>query len=76
MDKPKRSYYLPGKLVLTFDKECSKSGYVKEKVVAAAMLAFLEMTPDARSHAFSQLDQFLRKRPPGTGTTSTGPKKR
>ena len=39
MDKPKRSYYLPTKLVTAFDKECSKSGYVKEKVVAAAMLA-------------------------------------
>ena len=60
MDKPKRSYYLPGKLVAAFDKECSKSGYVKEKVVAAAMLSFLDGSPDARSKMFDQLDSFLR----------------
>lgn len=62
MEKPKRSYYLPGKLVTTFDKECAKSGYVKEKVVAAAMLSFLESNPDARSKMFQRLDQFLRSR--------------
>jgi len=32
--KPKRSYYLPNKLIAAFDKECEKSGYVREKVVA------------------------------------------
>jgi len=57
--KPKRSYYLPGKLVASFDKECSKSGYVKEKVVAAAMLAFLDSGPDLRSKTFDRLDGFL-----------------
>ena len=60
MDKPKRSYYLPGKLVAAFDKESSKSGYVKEKVVAAAMLAFLDSNPEARSKMFEKLDSFLR----------------
>lgn len=60
MDKPKRSYYLPGKLVAAFDKECAKSGYVKEKVVAAAMLAFLDSGPEARSKMFDSLDTFLR----------------
>lgn len=60
MEKPKRSYYLPGKLVTTFDKECAKSGYVKEKVVAAAMLAFLDATPELRSKMFERLDGFLR----------------
>jgi hypothetical protein len=57
--KPKRSYYLPGKLVASFDKECAKSGYVKEKVVAAAMLSFLDNGPDTRSKMFDRLDGFL-----------------
>jgi hypothetical protein len=60
MEKPKRSYYLPGKLVTVFDRECSKSGYVKEKVVAAAMLSFLHSNPDTRSQMFDRLDGFLR----------------
>ena len=59
MEKPKRSYYLPGKLVTAFDRECSKSGYVKEKVVAAAMLSFLDGNPDRRSQMFERLDGFL-----------------
>jgi len=59
MEKPKRSYYLPNKLVAAFDRECSKSGYVKEKVVAAAMLSFLGSDPQTRSDMFEQLDQFL-----------------
>jgi len=59
-EKPKRSYYLPGKLVTAFDKECSKSGYVKEKVVAAAILCFLDAGPEARSKMFDRLDLFLR----------------
>jgi len=59
MEKPKRSYYLPSKLVAAFDKECSKSGYVKEKVVAAAMLNFLDSDPQTRSDMFERLDQFL-----------------
>lgn len=62
MDKPKRSYYLPGKLVIAFDKECGKSGYVKEKVVAAAMLAFLDSNPESRSKMFEKLDGFLRSK--------------
>lgn len=60
MEKPKRSYYLPGKLVNIFDKECAKSGYVKEKVVAAAMLSFLDAGPEARSRMFERLDSFLK----------------
>jgi len=62
MEKPKRSYYLPGKLVAAFDKESSKSGYVKEKVVAAAMLAFLDSNPDMRSKMFDRLDNFLKSK--------------
>jgi hypothetical protein len=60
MEKPKRSYYLPNKLVAAFDRECSKSGYVKEKVVAAAMLRFLDSAPENRSDMFERLDVFLR----------------
>ena len=62
-DKPKRSYYLPGKLITAFDKECSKSGYVKEKVVAAAMLSFLDGGPEERSKMFERLDTFLHGKP-------------
>jgi hypothetical protein len=60
MEKPKRSYYLPGKLVSAFDKECLKSGYVKEKVVAAAMYSFINSDPNTRSKMFERLDSFLR----------------
>ena len=60
MDKPKRSYYLPAKLVAAFDRESARSGYVKEKVVAAAMLSFLESDPEARAGMFDRLDIFLR----------------
>ncbi len=59
MDKPKRSYYLPGKLVAAFDKECSKSGNVKEKVVAASMLNFLDSDPGARAKMFERLNKFV-----------------
>jgi hypothetical protein len=62
MDKPKRSYYLPAKLVAAFDKEASRSGYVKEKVVAAAMLSFLESDPEGRAAMFDRLDIFLRSK--------------
>ena len=57
--KPKRSYYLPGKLVAAFDKECEKSGYVREKVVAAAMLAFLNSDASARAKMFDSLAKFV-----------------
>lgn len=62
MEKPKRSYYLPAKLVGAFDKECAKSGYVKEKVVAAAMLSFLDSDPETRNTMFERLDGFLRSK--------------
>ena len=35
------------------------AGYVKEKVVAAAMLSFLDNGPDSRSRMFERLDTFL-----------------
>jgi hypothetical protein len=59
MEKPKRSYYLPKKLVDAFDKECRKSGYVKEKVVAAAMLMFLDSDPNDRAKMFDRMDKFI-----------------
>jgi len=62
MDKPKRSYYLPVKLVDAFDKECAKSGFVKEKVVAASILHFLESDAVTRSRMFEELDSFLKSR--------------
>ena len=62
MEKPKRSYYLPKKLVDAFGKECAKSGYVKEKVVAAAMLKFLDSDPTARAKMFDGLDKFVNSK--------------
>ena len=59
MEKPKRSYYLPGKLVDAFDKEAAKNGFVREKIVAAAMLHFLDSDPSARSKQFERLDSFV-----------------
>ena len=57
--KPKRSYYLPAKLVKAFTAECAKNGYVKEKVVAAAMYDFLGSDPNTRSEMFDRLDKFV-----------------
>ena len=59
MNKIKRSYYLPGKLLAAFDKESQKSGYVREKVVAAAVVAFLESAPSGRAKMFDRLATFL-----------------
>lgn len=59
MEKPKRSYYLPAKLVAAFDKDVEKSGYVREKVVAAALLSFLDSDPTARARMFDRLDSFV-----------------
>jgi hypothetical protein len=59
VDKPKRSYYLPSKLIKDFDKECQKSGFVKERVVAAALLEFLRSDPNNRHQMFEQLAKYL-----------------
>lgn len=59
--KTKRSYFLPGKLVSAFDKECQKSGYVREKVVAAAIFEFLQSDPKARAGMFERLAGFVNK---------------
>ncbi len=59
MEKPKRSYYLPGKLVDAFDKDATKGGFVREKAVAAAMLQFLDSSPNERAKLFERLDNFV-----------------
>ena len=59
MAKVKRSYYLPDKLVKVFDAESAKSGYVREKVVAAAVLEFLNSDPTSRAKMFDRLDKFI-----------------
>jgi len=58
----KRSYYLPQKLIDAFNKECGKFGYVREKVVAAAILRFLNSDPNTRADMFERLDTFLAGR--------------
>jgi len=57
----KRSYYLPAKLVTAFDKESDKCGYVREKVVAAALYMFLQSDPNARAKMFDRLSSFKGK---------------
>jgi hypothetical protein len=59
MDKEKRSYFLPDKLVNAFDKEAKKQGYVREKVIAAAVANFLRSGPNARAEMFEDLDRLL-----------------
>jgi hypothetical protein len=59
MDKPKRSYYLPRKLINELDKECRKSGYVRERVVAAAIYRFLQSAPQERHKMLNGLHSFL-----------------
>lgn len=61
MEKSKRSYFLPDKLVTNFDKECKKSGYVRERVVAAALAKFLKSSPTERHDMFMDLDRLLNK---------------
>ncbi len=59
MEKVKRSYFLPAKLVDTFDKEADKQGYVREKVLAAAIATFLRSSPDERAGMFESLDKIV-----------------
>ena len=59
MDKMKRSYYLPAKLVQTFDKECTRSGYVRERVVAAAVYHFMTASANDRHAMLQDLDRLI-----------------
>ena len=59
MEKDKRSYFLPDKLVAAFDKEAKKQGYVREKVIAAAIANFLRSDPNTRARMFEDLDKLV-----------------
>ena len=59
MEKDKRSYYLPNKLVAAFDKEAQKQGYIREKVIAAAVAHFLRSGPNDRAQMFDDLDKLV-----------------
>ena len=59
MEKDKRSYFLPNKLVAAFDKEAQKQGYVREKVIAAAIAHFLRSDPTERAAMFEDLDKLV-----------------
>ena len=61
MDKSKRSYFLPTKLVTLFDKECKRGGYVRERVVAAAIASFLNSDPNERHEMFMKLDKVVSR---------------
>ena len=60
MEKDKRSYFLPNKLVAAFDKEAQKQGYVREKVIAAAIAHFLRSGPTERAAMFEDLDKLVK----------------
>jgi hypothetical protein len=62
MKKIKRSYYLPLKLIDSFDSECQKSGFVRERVVAAAVYNFLQSNANNRHSMFLDLDKFMNKK--------------
>jgi hypothetical protein len=60
MEKVKRSYFLPAKLLDTLDAEAKRQGYVREKILAASMANFLRCGPEDRAQMFEQLDQALK----------------
>ena len=60
MEKDKRSYFLPNKLVAAFDKEAQKQGFVREKVIAAAIAHFLRSGPVDRAQMFEDLDKLVK----------------
>jgi hypothetical protein len=59
MEKDKRSYFLPNKLIAAFDKEAQKQGYIREKVIAAAVAHFLRSGPTERAEMFEDLDKLV-----------------
>lgn len=61
MKKIKRSYYLPAKLIDHFDNECQRSGFVRERAVAAAVYCFLRSNANDRHSMFMDLDKFVKK---------------
>jgi hypothetical protein len=62
MQKEKRSYFLPDKLVAAFDKEADRLGYAREKVVAASIAHFMRSSPDARARMFEELNKVVNGR--------------
>ena len=62
MKKVKRSYYIPVRLIDHFDGECQRGGFVRERVVAAAVFNFLQSNANTRHAIFMDLDKFLKKR--------------
>jgi metal-responsive CopG/Arc/MetJ family transcriptional regulator len=60
MDKHKRSYFLPNKLVEALDREAKKQGYVREKLIAAAIANFLRSGPTERAAMFEDLDKLVK----------------
>jgi hypothetical protein len=59
MEKTKRSYFMPMKLVGLIDEECRKSGYVREAIVAASIHAFLKASPNQRQKMLDEFNAFI-----------------
>jgi len=62
MEKVKRSYFIPAKVSKVLDEAATKQGFVKEKVIAAAVLNFIDGDPNSRSKMFDRLDGFVRSK--------------
>lgn len=62
MDKTKRSYFMPVKLVKLMDEECKRGGYIREAIVAASVPAFLEASPSQRQDMLERFHEFVTKR--------------
>lgn len=59
MEKEKRSYLLPKRLLEVFDQETDRLGYVREKVVAASIAHFMRSSPDDRARMFELLEKII-----------------
>ncbi len=62
MEKEKRAYFLPVRLVEALDREAKKQGYVREKLIAAAIGQFIRSSPNDRARMFEDLDHFLKSK--------------
>jgi len=58
--KPKRSYYIPEPLCQWLDKVAAENSYVKERIVCAGILAFLEADTLGRTAMLNRLYDYLK----------------
>lgn len=61
MNKTKRSYFLPVKLIKLMDETCHRNGYVREAIVAASVHTFLKASPTQRQKMLDRFNEFITK---------------